>query len=257
MIGIAIVGGAGRMGQVMAHGLAVFPEFDVVALVDRSPGPPGDRAVWFTTLEHVDASPVDVVVDFSTPEGVIASARWCALHGKALVVGATGLTEADRAVLGELAERTAIVVASNFSIGAVLAERFAAVAAPFFDRVEIIELHHDGKVDAPSGTSITTARAVADARRRAGRSTGAEPTLRQTVEGARGASVEGVPVHAVRLPGLVAHQEVLFGSPGEGLTIRHDSYDRSSFVTGVATVLRHLPSTPGLVEGLDRFIDDV
>ena len=245
------------MGQVMAHGLASFPEFDVVALVDRKPGPTGDGAVWFTTLEHVDASPVAVVVDFSTPEGVIASAQWCAKHAKTLVVGATGLSNADRAVLGELAKRTSIVVASNFSIGAVLAERFAATAAPFFDRVEIIELHHDAKVDAPSGTAIATARAVARARERAGRSTDAEPTLRHTIEGARGASVEGVPVHAVRLPGLVAHQEVLFGSLGEGLTIRHDSYDRSSFVTGVATVLRNLPSTPGLVEGLDRFIDGV
>ncbi len=255
MIGIAIVGAAGRMGQVMTRGLGSLPEFDVVALVDRTPGPAGEPAPWFTAIDQLDPSRVDAVVDFSAPEGVMASARWCAEHARALVVGATGLSEADRAELATLAERTAIVVVSNFSIGAVLAERFAAAAAPFFDRVEIIELHHDLKVDAPSGTAITTARAIARARVRAGRSTPADPTQRHTVEGARGADVNGVPIHAVRLPGLVAHQEVLFGAPGEGLTIRHDSYDRSSFVHGVAAVLRHLPSDPGLVEGLDRFID--
>lgn len=256
MIGIAIVGGAGRMGQAMAQGLGSFPEFDVVALVDRSPVSTAGAVPWFTTIDDVDASSVDAVVDFSTPEGVVASARWCAKHHKALVVGATGLSVTDRKTLETAAERTPVVVASNFSIGAVLAERFAAIAAPFFARVEIIELHHDLKVDAPSGTSIATARAVARARERAGRSTAPDPTQRNTVEGARGATVDGVPVHAVRLPGLVAHQEVLLGSPGEGLTIRHDSYDRSSFVGGVATVLRRLPSGPGLVEGLDSFIDD-
>ncbi len=257
MIGIAIVGGAGRMGQVMAQGLGSFAEFSVIALVDRSPGPAREGAEWFTSLELVDATSIDVVVDFSTPEGVVASARWCAKHATPLVVGATGLTAADRAEIDAAAERTAIVVASNFSIGAVLAERFAAMAAPYFERVEVIELHHDAKVDAPSGTSIATARAIARSRERAGRATAPDPTHRLTVEGARGASVDGVPVHAVRLPGLVAHQEVLFGSPGEGLTIRHDSYDRTSFVSGVATVLRHVPTTPGLVEGLDRFIDGV
>ncbi len=257
MIGIAIVGGAGRMGQVMARGLDSLPEFDVVALVDRSPGPASAGASWYTTIDHVDPSRVDAVVDFSTPEGVMASARWCARHTKALVVGATGLSDADRAELVAVAEQTAVVVVSNFSIGAVLAERFAAAAAPFFHRVEIIELHHDLKVHAPSATSITTAHMIAQARQRAGRSTQADPTNRHTVEGSRGAVVDGVPVHAVRLPGLVAHQEVLFGAPGEGLTIRHDSYDRSSFVHGVATVLAHLPLGPGLVEGLDRFIDGV
>ena len=257
MIGIAIVGGAGRMGQVMAQGLGSLDEFSVVALVDRVAGPQREDAAWFTSLEQVDASTIDAVVDFSTPEGVVASARWCAQHATALVVGATGLSGADRAALDAAAERTAIVVASNFSIGAVLAERFAAMAAPYFERVEVIELHHDAKVDAPSGTSITTARAIARARERAGRSTAPDPTHRHTVEGARGASVDGVLVHAVRLPGLVAHQEVLFGSPGEGLTIRHDSYDRLSFVGGVAAVLRHLPSGPGLIEGLDRFIEGV
>ncbi len=239
----------------MTEGLGSLAEFDVVALIDRAPGPTDGEARWFTSLDELDASSVDAVVDFSTPDGVVASATWCAKHSVALVVGATGLSESDRTVLATMAERTAIVVASNFSIGAVLAERFAAAAAPYFDRVEIIELHHDAKVDAPSGTSIATARAIARARAVADRTTAADPTVRQTVPGSRGATVDGVPVHAVRLPGLVAHQEVLFGAPGEGLTIRHDSFDRLSFVAGVATVLRQLPTVPGLFEGLDRFLD--
>lgn len=238
----------------MAAGLGSLAEFDVVALVDRVPRPTDDER-WFTSLDELDASRVDVVVDFSTPDGVVASATWCAKHSVALVVGATGLSESDRTLLTAMAEHTSIIVASNFSIGAVLAERFAAAAAPYFDRVEIIELHHDAKVDAPSGTSIAMAHAIARARAVADRTTAADPTIRQTVPGSRGATVDGVPVHAVRLPGLVAHQEVLFGAPGEGLTIRHDSFDRLSFVAGVATVLRQLPTVPGLYEGLDRFLD--
>jgi 4-hydroxy-tetrahydrodipicolinate reductase len=147
-------------------------------------------------------------------------------------------------------------VAANFAIGAVLAERFAAMAAPYFEHVEIIELHHEQKVDAPSGTAIATARAIAGARRAKGRAPIEDPTTRFSVEGARGADVEdGVKVHSVRLSGLVAHQEVLFGSPGEGLTIRHDSYDRESFLPGVAIAVAHVSATtPELLRGIDSLL---
>jgi 4-hydroxy-tetrahydrodipicolinate reductase len=153
------------------------------------------------------------------------------------------------------ARSTGVIMASNFSLGAVLSERFAAMAAPYFERVEIIELHHDHKVDAPSGTSVATAQRVRDAREAAGRVSAPEPTQRYTLEGARGANAgSGVRIHSVRLPGLVAHQEILFGSAGEGLTIRHDSYDRVSFVQGVALAVANVDATPRFTWGIDAFI---
>jgi 4-hydroxy-tetrahydrodipicolinate reductase len=137
----------------------------------------------------------------------------------------------------------------------VLQERFARMAAPYFDRVEIIELHHDKKADAPSGTSLSTARAIADARSQAGLAPLVDPTSRVSADGARGADgADGVRVHSVRLPGLVSHQEVLFGGPGEGLTIRHDSFDRVSFVHGVSMAVQAVDSTPGLTIGIDSFV---
>ncbi len=254
MTRVVIVGGAGRMGRALDLGLRQVDGVAVVALVDVTP--PDDVDVRYaTSLDQLDPSEVDAVIDFSSPAGVVASARWCATNAIPLVVGTTGLGDEARAALGVASERVAVVAASNFSIGAALAERFAALAAPYFDRVEIVELHHDLKVDAPSGTSIATARSIAAARHRAGRVTAPDPTERHTVPGARGGVVDGVPIHSVRLPGLVAHQEVLFGAPGEGLTIRHDSFDRASFVAGVALALRNLPAGAGLVEGLASFID--
>ncbi len=241
------------MGQTMAAGLAALDDVTVVALIDRHPPAIDVGAAFFASLDDLAPDAVDVVVDFSSPAGVRDSARWCADHERSLVVGATGLGDDERRELERAAAVAAVVVAPNFSVGATLVERFAAQAAPYFDRVEVIELHHDRKVDAPSGTAIATARAIARAREEAGRTTAPDPTERFTVPGARGAEVAGVPVHAVRLPGLVAHQEVLLGAPGEGLTLRHDTFDRASFVAGVALVLRHLPSR-GLVEGLAPFL---
>ena len=251
---VAIVGAAGRMGQVMAEGLGRESDLEVRALIDVAPPARSYDAIVATSLESLEASSLDAVVDFSTPEGVLASAAWCAAHGVGLVVGTTGLSDAQRDQVAEAARTTRVVMAPNFALGAVLAERFAVVAAPYFERVEVIELHHDAKVDAPSGTSLSTARALAAARRAAGRAEMAEPTQRHSVEGSRGADVEGVRVHAVRLPGLVAHEEILFGGPGEGLTIRHDSYDRRSFVQGVALALRKMGDAPGLSEGLGEFL---
>ena len=252
---IAIVGGAGRMGQALAQGLSAPKDFEVRFLVDPHVPAVLFGAVYADRLEEVSPSDLDVVVEFSTPDSAVLSAQWCATHGVALVVGTTGLTDAQQGEVTEASRVVPIVMATNFSLGAVLSERFAVQAAAYFERVEIIELHHDAKVDAPSGTSLTTARAIADARARAHQPPLSDPTTRLTREGARGADgADGIRVHAVRLPGLVAHQEILFGGPGEGLTIRHDSFDRQSFVQGVALAIRSLGTGPGLTLGIDSFV---
>jgi 4-hydroxy-tetrahydrodipicolinate reductase len=252
---LAIVGGAGRMGQALGEGLGALEEFSIVALVDEHEPHNLFGARYATSLEDLDAASIDVVINFSSPEGVLESARWCATHAVALVVGTTGLNADQRHALEAAAAKVGVVVASNFSIGAVLSERFAAQAAPYFERVEIIELHHDRKVDAPSGTSIAAAHAIAEARRRAGLAPLDDPTNRHTIEGARGADgVDGIKIHSVRLPGLVAHQEVHFGSSGEGLTIRHDSFDRQSFVHGVALAALAIDATPQLFDGIAALI---
>lgn len=252
---VVIVGGAGRMGQALASGLGALDDVRVVVLVDLHEPADLHGATFASALDDVDASLIDAVVDFSSPESVVTSAQWCATHHKGLVIGTTGLSEDQRASVVAAATATGIVMASNFSVGAVLSERFAALAAPYFDRVEIIELHHDRKVDAPSGTSLSTARAISDARKAAGLAAMVDPTSRATVAGSRGAELdEGVKVHSVRLPGLVAHQEILFGAAGEGLTIRHDSFDRASFVHGVAIALRAVSAQPSMTIGLDSFI---
>ncbi len=255
MKSLAIVGGAGRMGQALAEGLSSLEDITVTALVDHHEPRERFGAHYATSLDELDPTSVDVVIDFSSPEGVLHSAQWCETHGVALVVGATGLGDEVRRALGATATRVGVVVASNFSVGAVLSERFAAMAAPYFERVEIVELHHDRKVDAPSGTSIATATAIAEARRHAGLSTLDDPTMRHTIDGARGAvGADGIKIHSVRLPGLVAHQEILFGSAGEGLTIRHDSFDRQSFVHGVALAAIAIGVTPQLHDGIASLI---
>src|SRR4051794_2643615 len=202
-------------------------------------------------------SAADVVVDFTHPDVVMDNLRWCIAHGLHCVVGTTGFDEPRLAILREaLAEspEVGVLVAPNFSIGAVLMMRFAAAAAPFYESVEIIELHHPDKADAPSGTSRRTAELVAAARRKAG--LGAVPDATSTgLDGARGADVEGVHIHAVRARGLVAHQEVVLGGPGETLTIRHDSMDRASFVPGVLEAVRAIGGRPGLTVGLEQLLD--
>jgi 4-hydroxy-tetrahydrodipicolinate reductase len=243
------------MGQALGEGLSALEEFSLFALVDQHEPRELFGSTYVSTLSDLDPTKVDVVINFSSPEGVIASAEWCAEHGVALVVGATGLSLEQRNRVQEAATRTGVVMASNFSIGAVLSERFAAMAAPYFERVEIVELHHDRKVDAPSGTSIATAVAIAQARKNASLAPLSDPTTRHSFEGARGADVvDGVKVHSVRLPGLVAHQEVLFGSAGEGLTIRHDSFDRQSFVHGVALAALAIDATPQFLDGISSLI---
>ena len=243
------------MGQALAEGLGELEQFSVVALVDQLEPKNLFGASFATTLDELEPSTLDVVINFSSPEGAVASAAWCAKNGVALIIGTTGLSAEQRQSVQQAATRVGVVLASNFSVGAVLAERFAAEAAPYFERVEIIELHHDRKVDAPSGTSITTATSIADARQRAGQQPLVDPTKRQTVDGARGADVgDGIKIHSVRLPGLVAHQEILFGSAGEGLTIRHDSSDRQSFVHGVALAADAIDASPRFLDGIASLI---
>jgi 4-hydroxy-tetrahydrodipicolinate reductase len=253
---LAIVGGAGRMGQALGEGLSATGRFRVAALIDEHAPRELFGGQYVRSLDELDAASIDAVVDFSSPEGVGRSSAWCAANAVPLVVGATGLSDKLREGLRATAEHVGVVVSSNFSVGAVLAERFAAAAAPYFERVEIVELHHDKKVDAPSGTSIATAQRIAESRRDAKQPPLVDPTTRVTLEGSRGADgVDGVKIHSVRLPGLVAHQEILFGSPGEGLTIRHDSFDRQSFVHGVALALDAVDATPQFVDGISSLIN--
>jgi 4-hydroxy-tetrahydrodipicolinate reductase len=200
-----------------------------------------------------DLGDAEVVVDFTHPDVVMDNLRACVERGVHVVVGTTGFTDerldAVRALLAE-APSVGVVIAPNFGLGAVLMMRFAEQAAPHFDSVEIVELHHPGKADAPSGTARATAARVAAAR--GGRSNPDATT--SALDGARGASVDGVPVHSVRVAGLVAHQEVLLGSAGETLTIRHDSTDRASFMPGVLLAVRAVASRPGLTLGLDPLL---
>jgi 4-hydroxy-tetrahydrodipicolinate reductase len=206
--------------------------------------------------DRAAAETADVAVDFTHPNAVMDNVAWCIQHGIHAVVGTTGFTdEKFDAVRRHLAEhpQVGVVVAANFSIGAVLMMHFAEQAARFYESVEIVELHHAGKADAPSGTAATTARRVAAARESAGLSAPPDATV-QELPGARGALVDGVRVHGVRLRGLVAHQEVLFGSEGETLTIRHDSLDRVSFMSGVIAGVRAVTRRPGLTVGIDDIL---
>jgi 4-hydroxy-tetrahydrodipicolinate reductase len=202
------------------------------------------------------AEAADVAVDFTHPDAVMDNIAWYIQHGMHAVVGTTGFTnERYDVIRRQLGEDPAVgvLIAANFSIGAVLMMYFAEQAAKFYESVEIVELHHAGKADAPSGTAATTARRVAAARASAGLPPPPDATV-QELPGARGASVDGIHVHGVRLRGLVAHQEVLFGAEGESLTIRHDSLDRVSFMPGVIAGVRAVSSRPGLTVGIDDIL---
>ncbi|MEU1885731.1 4-hydroxy-tetrahydrodipicolinate reductase [Micromonospora sp. WMMD987] len=243
-IRVGVLGARGRMGAEVCRAVEGADDLDLVAAVDQD-----------EDLSAVSAA--EVVVDFTTPDAVMDNLRWCVDRGVHAVVGTSGFTgqRLDQ-VRGWLADRSdvGVVIAPNFGIGAVLMMQFAARAARHFESVEIIEQHHPRKLDAPSGTATHTARLVAQARADAGLGPAPDAT-RDEVPGARGADVEGVRVHAVRATGLLAHQEVLFGTLGETLTIRHDSYDRVSFMPGVLLAVRSVRQRPGLTIGLDALLD--
>jgi 4-hydroxy-tetrahydrodipicolinate reductase len=245
-IKVGVLGARGKVGAEVCAAVEAAADTELVAQVDQDDD--------IATL--VDAG-AEVVVDFTHPDVVMDNLAFCVDHGLHAVVGTTGFDDARLAVLRErlaAAPGVGILIAPNFSIGAILMMRFAAVAAPFYESVEITELHHPDKADAPSGTARRTAELVAAARREAG--TAPSPDATSTaLDGARGADVDGVRVHALRLRGLVAHQEVLLGGVGETLTIRHDSMDRASFTPGVLTGVRQVAAHPGLTVGLEHFLD--
>ena len=243
MIRVGVVGAKGRMGSQVCRTVESAADTELAAQVDA-----GD------SLDLLSGA--DVVVDFTHPGAVMDNHRWCVGHGLATVVGTSGFGEDRLAeVRGWLSARpeARVLVVPNFSVGAVLMMRFAAIAAPFFESAEVIELHHAGKADAPSGTAGRTAAMISTARAEA--RSGPMPDATATAaEGARGAEVDGVHVHSVRLPGLVAHEEVVFGAAGQSLSIRHDSYDRTSFMPGVLLAVRAVGGRPGLTLGLEPLL---
>jgi 4-hydroxy-tetrahydrodipicolinate reductase len=244
MAKVGVLGARGRMGREVVRTISEAPDLEVVAEVDQ-----GDALDALTGC--------DVVVDFTHPGVVMSNLHWCVLHDLDVVVGTSGFGE-DRLdeVRGWLPEHPGVrvLVVPNFSVGAILMMRFAAQAARYFPSVEVIELHHGNKADAPSGTALRTASMIAAARAGAGLGPPPDATA-SALPGARGASVDGVHVHSVRVAGLVAHQEVLFGGTGETLTIRHDSLDRASFMPGVLLAVRGVAAfPPGLTVGLEGLL---
>jgi len=263
MIRVLVAGAAGRMGSEVVRAVTAADGMQVVACLDRASSPKyiegGADGIVFECrtglAEAIAELDPDVMVDFTHPDAVEGNLRVALPLGVDCVVGTTGLSEEKLADLAKLApENTTLFVAPNFAIGAVLMMRFAEQAARFMPHVEVTELHHDKKADAPSGTAIRTARMIARARGEAPTVPGRETEL-AGMEGARGALVEGVSVHSVRLPGLVAHQEVLFGGLGQTLTIRHDSIDRTSFMPGVVLAIGEVGSRSGLVIGLEMLME--
>ncbi len=244
MIKVGVLGAKGRMGSTVCAAVESAADLELAAGVDV-----GDPRTDLTT--------VDVVVDFTHPGAVMDNVRWCVEHGLATVAGTSGFDDARlEQVRGWLAGRPdgRVLVVPNFSVGAVLMMRFAAIAAPFFESAEVIELHHAGKADAPAGTAGRTAAMISAARSAAGAPSMPDATA-TAAAGARGAVLDDVHVHSIRLAGLVAHQEVLLGGHGEVLTIRHDSLDRSSFMPGVLLAVRAIAGLPpGLTVGLDSLL---
>ncbi|CAL9590645.1 4-hydroxy-tetrahydrodipicolinate reductase [Streptomyces sp. enrichment culture] len=243
---VAVLGAKGRIGSEAVRAVEAAEDMELVAALGR-----GD------TLETLTEAGAQVAVELTTPDSVMANLDFLVGHGIHAVVGTTGWTEERLAQLTSGLEKspgTGVLIAPNFSIGAVLTMKFAQLAAPYFESVEVVELHHPNKVDAPSGTATRTAQLIAEARRAAGTAPAPDATA-TALDGARGADVDGVPVHAVRLRGLLAHQEVLLGGEGETLTIRHDSLHHSSFMPGILLGVRRVVGTPGLTFGLEHFLD--
>jgi 4-hydroxy-tetrahydrodipicolinate reductase len=245
-IKVGVLGARGKVGTEVCRAVEAAADTELVARIDA-----GD------SLDELVAGGAEAVVDFTHPDVVMDNLEFCIKHGIHAVVGTTGFDEDRLARLRtwlEASPATGVLIAPNFSIGAVLMMRFAAQAARFFESAEIVELHHPDKADAPSGTARRTAELIAAARREAG--SGPMPDATSTaLDGARGADVEGVRVHGLRIRGLVAHQEVILGGLGETLTIRHDSMDRASFTPGVLTGLRTIGGRPGLTVGLEHVLD--
>jgi 4-hydroxy-tetrahydrodipicolinate reductase len=246
-IRVGVIGAYGRMGSEAVKAVEAADDMELVAALGRR----SDK------LEALTDAGAQVAIELTHPDSVMRNLEFCVRNGIHGVVGTTGWTDERLDTLrGWLtgSPQAGVLIAPNFGIGAVLTMRFAQQAARFFESVEIVELHHPNKADAPSGTAVRTAQLIAEARRQAGCAPQPDATT-AALEGARGADVDGVAVHAVRLRGLVAHQEVLFGGAGEIFTLRHDSMNRASFMPGVLLAVRRVVSRPGLTLGLEHFMD--
>ena len=245
-LSVAVLGANGRMGAEAVKAIDAAADLTLVAALGRN-----------DSLDSLVSSGAQIVVDLTVPESTEANVRFAVEHGMHAVVGTTGWDAGRLAGLQELlANRpgVGVLIAPNFALGSVLASAFAAKASKYFESVEIIELHHPDKVDAPSGTAVRTAQLISAERSEAGVPSSPDATTSE-LAGARGTDVDGIRVHSVRLAGLVAHQEVLLGGPGEQLTIRHDSFDRASFMPGVLLGIRSVAAHPGLTVGLDGYLD--
>ncbi|MBM7786900.1 4-hydroxy-tetrahydrodipicolinate reductase [Tenggerimyces flavus] len=245
MLKVAVIGAYGKLGSQSCLAIEATSDLSLVARIGSK-----------DSLQAVVDAGADVALDVTRPDAVLANVSFCVSAGVPVVVGTSGVNESQRSEIADLlaaAPRIGVIVAPNFSLGAVLMMTFAAQAARHFESVEVVELHHARKVDAPSGTASRTAELLGAARAEAGLAPVPDAT-EKSLDGARGAVVSGVHVHSVRLPGLVAHQEVLFGGTGETLTLRHDSMSYSSFDAGILLALRAVVDKPGLTVGLEHLL---
>ena len=249
MIRVGVIGAAGRMGREVAHAVIADLDLELVALVDPThAGSTIEGLEVVSSLEALINADTEVAVEFTKGEAAPANIAWCIEQGLHVVTGTTGF-EPDPAWAAQ--KTVGVLMAPNFAIGAVLMQRFAEQAVRFLPDAEIIELHHQDKPDAPSGTAMATARRMG-----ASRGEGPADRIQERVPGARGADVEGIRVHSVRLPGLVAHQEVILGAQGQTLRLRHDSTDWTSFMPGVLMAVKSIALRPGLTVGLDALLNE-
>jgi 4-hydroxy-tetrahydrodipicolinate reductase len=251
-IRVGVVGAGGRMGATVCDAVAADPALQLVAAVDpRAAGSTVHGLTIGAELRTLAEAGAQVVVDFTVAAASRVTLPWLAMHSIHAVVGTTGLTDDDLATFRSEFTGSNCLIAANFAISAVLMMRFAELAAPFFDTAEIIELHHDQKIDAPSGTAVTTAKRMAAAKGE----WAPDPTQHEVYAGSRGAlGPAGIRLHAVRMRGMVAHQEVILGAQGQSLIIRQDSYDRVSFMPGVLLACKQIADHPGVTVGLDSFL---
>lgn len=254
MIRVGVLGAAGRMGGAVCEAVEQDDDLELVARVD----PAGGEGIS-TSLDALEHAGAEVAVDFTQPDSAFGNVTFCLDHGIHCVVGTTGMSEADLEKVEKLASggRANVFVAPNFSIGAVLMMHLAKQAARHLGSCEIVEMHHNQKLDAPSGTALKTAREIAGVWREHGRPAGgqAHPKEEEKISGARGGSVDDIHVHAVRLSGAEAHQEVIFGAPGQTLRIRHDAMNRTSYMPGILLAVKSVASRPGLTIGLEHLMD--
>lgn len=264
-IKVGVFGAGGRMGSTVCRAVAGDPDLELVAAVDPHHAGLDLRSVTGAEVPGLHVAPdaeamvgagAEVAVDFTVLGAARQNLAWCAERGVHAVVGTTGWGEQELVEIGRSFRSSNCIVAPNFAIGAVLMMRFAALAAPWFETAEIVELHHDQKVDAPSGTAMLTAERMAAA----SEDWAPDPTTHEVLTGARGGTSAGpgspgIRIHSLRLRGMVAHQEVLLGTTGQTLSIRHDSYERTSFMPGVLLAIKAVPNRPGLTVGLDALLD--